>query len=89
MGIAQRVAFFVADGFEELVNPDGGIDGEAVAVEGFEGSRASGGTHDRPESCNSHSGGGVDMLEMFASDVVVLLIEECRTKEDGKKKSPL
>jgi len=54
MRVAQRVAFFVADGLEELVDPDGGVDCEAFAVEGWEGSGTSGGREDGPEACYSH-----------------------------------
>jgi hypothetical protein len=42
MTVPQGVAFLVANGFEELVNPDGGIDGQAFTVQClyFDGSRA-------------------------------------------------
>jgi hypothetical protein len=52
--VAQRIAFFIPHGFQELVDPDRGIDSKALAVERWEGRRARGRPEDGPEACNSH-----------------------------------
>jgi hypothetical protein len=54
VGVTQRIAFFVADGFEELVDPDGGVDGEAFTIESWKRCWACGGCEDGPETGNSH-----------------------------------
>ena len=54
MRVAERVAFFVAHGFEELVDPDGGVDSEALAVECRERGGTRRGREDGPEACYSH-----------------------------------
>lgn len=64
VGIPESVAFFVADGFEELIDPDGGVDGEALSSEGFESDRACTRLDDSPEASDTHYG-------------VVLLAGEC------------
>ena len=56
MAVAQGVALLVADCLEKLVNPDGGIDGEALAVERRQVCRARAGLHDGPEALNTHGG---------------------------------
>lgn len=56
MGVTKGIAFFVADGFEELVDPDGGVDGEAFAVEGGEVGWAGTGLEDGPEAIHTHGG---------------------------------
>ena len=53
--VAQRIAFLVAHGFEELVDPDGGVDGEALLVEGRELDGAGAGGEDGPEALDAHS----------------------------------
>lgn len=74
MRVAQRVAFFVADGLEELIDPDRSVDGETLAVEGWEGSRASGGREDGPEACYSH---------FAALEMVFGCTNECFEVEDS------
>lgn len=59
MAVAQTVAFFVAHGFEELVDPDGGVDGEAFAVEGGEVGWAGAGAGDGPEALDAHFSEGL------------------------------
>ena len=52
--VAQSVAFLVADRFQELVDPDGGVDGEALFVEGGELDRARAGGENSPKTLNAH-----------------------------------
>jgi hypothetical protein len=52
--VSECVAFFVAHGFEELVDPDRSVDGEALAVECRERGGTRGGREDGPEACYSH-----------------------------------
>lgn len=59
VGIAESVAFLVADGFEELIDPDGGVDGEALSSEGFEFDRACTRLDDSPEASDTHCGAGL------------------------------
>lgn len=59
MAVAQSISFFVAHGLEELVDPDGGIDGEAFLSEGREGRWAGGGRDHSPEAGDTHGGGQV------------------------------
>lgn len=54
MGVAQSVSLFVADGFEELVYPDGSIYRKAFAVKGRERRWASARVEDRPEAMDTH-----------------------------------
>ncbi len=56
VAVAQGVALLVTDGFEELVNPDGGVDSEALSVEGGEVRGAGAGLRDGPESLDTHGG---------------------------------
>lgn len=58
MGVAEGVAFLVAHGFQELVDPDGGVDGEALFVEGFELDGAGAGLDDGPEAGYAHGEDG-------------------------------
>lgn len=57
MGIAQGVAFLVAHGFEELIDPNGGVDGEAFLREGRERRWACRRGDDCPEACDTHFAG--------------------------------
>jgi len=59
MAVAKGVAFFVADSFQELVNPDRGIDSEALAVEGCQVGWACGGGEDCPEGLDAHCCGWI------------------------------
>jgi len=52
--VTQSIAFFIAHCFEKLIDPDGGIDCEALLVEGREGCWTSGGREDGPEACDTH-----------------------------------
>lgn len=54
MTVAEGVALFVAHSFEELIDPDGSINGEALAVEGGEVGRPRAGLDDLPETLNTH-----------------------------------
>lgn len=56
MAVAEGIALFVAHSFEELVNPNGSINGEALAVKGGEISRARTRLDDLPEALNTHLG---------------------------------
>jgi hypothetical protein len=54
MAVAQSIALLVANGLEELVDPDGSINGETLVVEGGEVRGTSAGLHDGPEALNTH-----------------------------------
>lgn len=56
VAVAQGVSFLVAHGFEELVDPDGGIHGEPLLVQGLnlDGPRA--GLQHSPEAGDTHCG---------------------------------
>ncbi len=54
MGIPQSISFFVTDSFEELVDPDGGIDRETLLIECFDLYRASTRLNDGPEPRDPH-----------------------------------
>jgi hypothetical protein len=54
VGVAQRIAFFVAHCFEELVDPDRGVDCEAFAIEGWERGRSCAGLENGPETGDTH-----------------------------------
>lgn len=54
VGIVEGVALSVAHGFEELVDPDGGVDGETFSGEGLETDGAVGGLEDLPEAVDTH-----------------------------------
>jgi hypothetical protein len=54
MGVAEGIAFFVPDCFEELINPDGCINSKALSVEGCEIRGASTGLDDSPKSVYTH-----------------------------------
>lgn len=56
MTVTEGVAFFVAHGFEELVDPDGGVDGQAFAVERGEVGWPGAGLEDGPETVDTHGG---------------------------------
>lgn len=58
VAIPQGVSLFVSDGFEELVDPDGGVDGQALAVQCFEFGRACAWLDDGPEAGDTHGGLG-------------------------------
>ena len=76
MRIAECIAFLVADRFEELVDPDGGIDRETFAVECGERSRSGAGLEDGPEAVDTHfevSAGCSRVVEIY--DVARELVE--------------
>lgn len=54
VGVAQGVTFLVADCFEELVDPDGSVDGETLAIESCEVGWTGAGLDDRPETVDTH-----------------------------------
>lgn len=56
MAVAQRVPFLVPHRFEELVDPDAGVDGEAFFVEGRQGRGPRKGGEDGPEAGDAHGG---------------------------------
>jgi hypothetical protein len=56
MAVPQGVSLFVSDGFEELVDPDGGVDGQSLAVQRLEFRRARAWLHDGPETGDTHGG---------------------------------
>lgn len=57
MAVTEGIALFVAHGFEELVNPNGSINGQALAVQGGEVGGPRAGLDDLPEALNTHLGG--------------------------------
>lgn len=61
MTVSQRISFFVTNGFEELVDPDTGVDGETFAIEGFEFCGTGGGRDDCPEAGDTHNGRLLDV----------------------------
>lgn len=67
VGTAESVAFLIADGFEELIDPDGGVNGEALSSECFEFDRACTGLDNGPEACDTHC--GVELLARGAGRV--------------------
>lgn len=67
VGTAESVAFLVADGFEELIDPDGGVNSEALSSECFEFDRACTGLDNGPEACDTHC--GVELLARGAGRV--------------------
>lgn len=54
VGIAEGVAFLVSYGFQELVDPDRGIDGETFAVQGSKVGRSRAWLNDGPEAIHTH-----------------------------------
>jgi hypothetical protein len=56
MRVAQSVSFPVAHSFEELVNPDGRINGETLAIESREVRGPSAWLDNGPEAVNTHDG---------------------------------
>ncbi len=54
MRVAEGVSLFVTYCFEELVDPDGGIDGKTGFIEGFELGGTGAGREDGPKTCNTH-----------------------------------
>lgn len=72
VGIAESMAFFVADGFKELIDPDRGIDGEALSSESFKFDRACARLDDSPEACNTHCG-----VELLAGECWMGVREDC------------
>ena len=54
MRVAERVAFFVAHRFQELVDPDGGVDGETLFVERFELYGTGAWLDDGPKASDAH-----------------------------------
>lgn len=65
--VAEGVAFFVANGFEELVDPDGGVDGQAFAVERREVGWAGAGLEDGPEAVHTHGGWLLGVVGLWCS----------------------
>ena len=59
MGVAQRVSFFVSDRFEELVDPDRGVDSKSLTIEGLEFGRACGGCYNGPKAGDTHAERGL------------------------------
>jgi hypothetical protein len=55
MRIAQGVSFLVTHGFEKLVDPDRGIDGEALTIESRKVRRPGAWLDDRPKTVHTHS----------------------------------
>lgn len=55
MAIPQRISFLVAHGLEELVDPDGSIDGEALLVQRFDLDWPRAGLQNGPEAGDTHS----------------------------------
>lgn len=66
MTVAQGVALLVAYGLQKLVYPDGGVDGEALAVQRGEIGGARTGLEDLPEAVDTHDE-GVSMRESVGS----------------------
>ena len=56
MRVPQGVPFLITDCFEELVDPDGGINREALLIERFDLYRASARLYDGPEPGHTHDG---------------------------------
>jgi hypothetical protein len=54
MGIAQSVALFIPNCFQELVDPNRGIDGETFAIQGSKVCRPRAGLNDSPEAVHTH-----------------------------------
>jgi hypothetical protein len=54
MAVPQSIAFLVAHGFEKLVDPDGGIDGETLLVQRLDLDRPRAGLQDSPEASDTH-----------------------------------
>ena len=64
MAVVEGVAFLVADSFEELVDPDRGVDGETFVGEGIELDGAGTGRENGPEALNTHLRMGGDFEEL-------------------------
>lgn len=79
MTVAQGVALFITHGFEELVDPDGGVDGETLPVESGEVGRACGGGEYLPEALDTHV---ADKPSRRASEAVGRAGERCRDSND-------
>ena len=64
MAALQRVAFLVAHRLEELVDPDGGVHGQALAVQGVDLDGAGAWVQNGPEAGDTHGSwcGGVSLL---------------------------
>jgi hypothetical protein len=56
MTVAQGIPFLIADRFQELVDPDTGVDGEAFLVEGFDLDGSCARLDDGPEAGHTHAG---------------------------------
>jgi hypothetical protein len=54
MAVSQRISFFVAHGFKELVDPDGGIDGESLLVQRFDLDWPRARLQNGPEASDTH-----------------------------------
>ena len=54
--VAQRVTFLVAHRFQELVDPDRGVDRQTFLVQRFDLDRARARLHHRPEAGDTHGG---------------------------------
>ena len=77
MAVAQGVAFFVAHSFEELVDPDGGVDGETFLCEGWERCGPSSRRDHGPETSDTH-GGGVSMSKVEGQGMQSNACRDCR-----------
>lgn len=54
MAVTERIAFFVTNGFEELVNPDAGVYRESFAIEGLDFNWTRTRLEDLPKTRNTH-----------------------------------
>jgi len=82
--VAQRVAFLIPYGFQELVDPDRGIDSEALTVERWEGRRARGRPEDGPEACYSHR---VGLKSLLVAGVSREVVEESTVELKASKRA--
>lgn len=71
MCISERISFFISNGFEELVYPNGRVDGESFSIEGFEFDRSSAGLDYSPESSDTH---GWDLLPIGVVDIMTISV---------------
>jgi hypothetical protein len=54
MTVTQRISFFIAHCFKELVDPDRGIDSEPLLVQGFDLDGPRAGLQNSPEASDTH-----------------------------------
>jgi len=64
--VPQRIALLVTNRLEKLVYPDGGIDSEALSVEGCEVRRARARLHNCPETVHTHCCEGMALLDWYS-----------------------